>query len=98
MSTTVIVTRHPALVAHLREIGLATPATPVLTHAAPEQIQGRRVIGVLPLHLAALAAEIVVVPLAVPPELRGVELTLDQVRDLAGEPETYTVTRRTGEP
>jgi len=88
---TIVVTRHEALVKYLREIGLIDENTPVIAHATPEQVRGKHVIGVLPLHLAALVAQVTEVPLRVPPELRGQELTLEQIRKYAGEPQTYQV-------
>lgn len=91
--TTVVVTRHPALVEHLRREGIISADAEVITHATPEQVTGRHVIGVLPLRLAALAASVTEVPLNVPAELRGQELTLEQVRRYAGAPITYTVRR-----
>jgi putative CRISPR-associated protein (TIGR02620 family) len=91
--TTVIVTRHPALVQYLHEIGLTTGAETVLSHVSEADVTGRVVIGVLPLHLAAVAERVIEVPLSVPPELRGVELTLEQVRQHAGTPVAYSVRR-----
>jgi len=88
---TVVITRHPALVEVLRELGLADAQTPILAHATAEQVRGRRVIGVLPLHLAAEAAEVVEVPLHIPESLRGRELTADEIRRYAGEPMCYRV-------
>ena len=90
---TIIVTRHRAQVSHIRELGLAGTEAPVVAHVKPEEIQDKHVVGVLPLHLAALAAQVTVVPLFVPQELRGVELSLDQVRQYSGEPATYVVTQ-----
>lgn len=87
----VVVTRHQGLVDYLRSEGLLPPGAEVVQHATPESIRGRHVIGVLPLTLAALAAKVTVVPLSIPRELRGVELSEDQVRALAGPPETYVV-------
>ena len=90
----VVVTRHSGLVWYLIEIGLISEGASVLSHATPDDVRGRHVIGVLPLRLAALAALVTEVPLDIPPELRGVELTLEQVRQYAGEPVTYIVDRR----
>ena len=90
-----IVTRHQALVPFLVELGLVGLGVSVVEHASPEDILGKHVVGILPLHLAALAAKVTVVPLTVPQELRGVELSLDQVRQYAGEPATYVVTQVT---
>lgn len=89
----IVVTRHEALVAYLREIRLIDETTPVVAHADPVQIVRQHVIGVLPLWLAALAEFVTEIPLDLPPELRGVELTLEQVRQYAGEPATYRVER-----
>ena len=88
---TIVVTRHPALVQHLIELGRITPETPVLTHASEADVSGRHVIGVLPLRLAAHAASVTEVALNVPPELRGQELTLADVRRHACAINTYTV-------
>ena len=91
---TVVVTRHPALVAYLVEVGLVQEGVKVVTHATEDAVRRKHVIGVLPLRLAALAASITEVPLVLPPDLRGVELTLDQIRKYAGETATYAVIRK----
>jgi putative CRISPR-associated protein (TIGR02620 family) len=88
---TVIITRHPALVDYLIDAGICAEETPVIAHATSSDIAEKHVIGVLPINLAALAAKVTVVPLALPQELRGVELSLEQVRQYAGPPETYRV-------
>ena len=89
---TVIVTRHPALVQLLAELGLAPEGTPVVSQVAPADVAGKHVIGVLPMHLAALAAQVTEVPLALTPELRGKELDLETLKKVAGAPVTYKVT------
>jgi putative CRISPR-associated protein (TIGR02620 family) len=94
---TIIVTRHPPLVEYLHETGLAPEDAEVLDHASPGEIEGAHVIGVLPLHLAALCDRVTVVPLDLPSELRGVELSLAQVRQYAGPARTYTVREVTPE-
>lgn len=87
----IIVTRHPALVTYLREIGLAQPDTEVVEHVTPEQIRGRVVIGVLPLSQEAYS--VIEVPLDIPAQLRGKELTIEQVREYAGSPVSLRVER-----
>lgn len=87
----IIVTRHKALVNFLVEIGLAGKDTPVIAHASPDEIKGKHVIGILPLDLAAFAERVTVVPMNLTPEMRGKELSLDQVRQVAGAPRTYKV-------
>lgn len=79
-----VVTRHPALVAYLRELGMVSDDVVTIEHVSdPIQLSGRVVAGVLPIHLAAECAEVVEVPLTIPADLRGVELSLDQVRQYA---------------
>ena len=63
----------------------------VISHATEDDVAGRDVIGVLPLRLAAEAKSITEVPMNVPPELRGQELTIDQIREYAGSATTYRV-------
>ena len=89
----VVVTRHPALVQYLREEGYIPADAEVIPHATPENIRGKYVWGVLPLRLTALAASITEIPLDLPAERRGQELTIEQVRQYAGKPVTYTVSR-----
>lgn len=91
MKMNLIITRHPGLVSYLQEIGLADASTEVLGHATPDNVRGKHVCGVLPHSLSCLCASFTEVPLALPAELRGVELTLEQVRQYAGAPVTYRV-------
>ena len=86
-----IVTRHPGLVEYLRALGLASQSCEVVSHASPETVTGRHVCGVLPHSLSCLCASFTEVPLSLPSELRGQELTLAQVRQYASEPVTYSV-------
>lgn len=75
-----IVTRHAALKAYLIEKGVADETTPVLPHASAEQVRGKRVAGVLPIHLVAETSSFTTVELALPLEMRGRELSLDDMR------------------
>ena len=93
MKVDLVVTRHPGLVEYLRELGLATENTVVVSHATPENVAGKHVCGVLPHNLSCLTASFTEIPLNLPAELRGQELTVEQVRQYAGEPETYRVTK-----
>lgn len=76
----IVVTRHAGLVEFLREEGLIEATTEVVAHATPEVVAGCRVIGILPLHLAAKAAMVEQPILDLPPELRGKELTAAEMR------------------
>jgi len=89
MKDVIIVTRHPALVQVLAEdYGIMGP---VLAHATAADVRGKAVVGVLPLRLAALAKSTTEVVLDLPPELRGVELTVEQVRQYMKGLDTFVV-------
>lgn len=90
----VVVTRHGSLVEYLIEIGLIEADTPVLAHVSEDDVRGKHVVGVLPLRLAATAASVTEVPLALTPEDRGQELSIERIREIAGEPVVYEVNRR----
>jgi putative CRISPR-associated protein (TIGR02620 family) len=92
-SNIVIITRHPGLVQVLHELAPETIGAPILDRADPSQIQGKHVYGVLPLTLACLASKVTNVTLNVPQELRGMELTAEQVREFMTELETFEVTK-----
>jgi len=86
-----MVTRHKALVEYAREIGMIDEDTPVLAHVSAEDVRGKHVIGVLPLHLAAEAASVTEIPLALTPEDRGKELSISRLRQIAGEPRRFVI-------
>lgn len=86
-----IVTRHSALIDYLKELGLADEATEVVVHATPDVIRGKHVCGVLPHSLSCLCESFTEVPLNLPVDLRGVELTLEQVREYSCPAVTYKV-------
>lgn len=91
--TVIIITRHPGLVEVLHELAPETIGAPILDRAEPAQIAGKHVYGVLPLTLAGLASKVTNVTLNVPQELRGTELSADQVREFMTELETFVVTK-----
>ncbi|MFA5387194.1 MAG: CRISPR-associated protein Csx16 [Candidatus Paceibacterota bacterium] len=86
-----IVTRHPGLVDYLRELGMVGDGVEIIDHATPEAVTGRHVCGVLPHSLSCLCATFTEVPLRLTPELRGKELDLDTLREIADEPVTYRI-------
>jgi len=88
-----VVTRHPALVDYLRENGLTDSSTEVVAHATPEVVCGKNVCGVLPHSLSCLTKSFTEVPLFLPADLRGKELTLEQVRQYAQPAVTYQVNK-----
>lgn len=91
----VVVTHHPALLEVLRELpGLDLSGARVIAPATPEDVEGRVVVGVLPMRLAALTSRYLELSLDLPPELRGKELTADEVREHLEGLEEYIVIRR----
>ena len=86
-----VVTRHSGLVSFLRSEGIIDEDAEVTPHATAEMVRGRHVIGVLPLDLAAETLSITIVPLALTPDMRGRDLSEDEVRRIAGAPRTFSV-------
>jgi hypothetical protein len=86
-----VVTRHAALLEMLYERGCVESDTEVVAHATADQLLGRHVFGVLPLHLAACATKITEVELALAPEDRGVELDAARMRQIFRGLRTYVV-------
>ena len=86
-----IVTRHPALVEYLeKDLGITGE---VVSHATPELVTDRNVIGVLPHSLSCLCETFSEVPLRLTSEMRGKELSYGEVKAIAGEMVTYKVTK-----
>ena len=92
----IVVTRHKALVEFLIKRKMIGANTPIIAHATEKDVLGKDVIGVLPLRLAASAASVTEVPMDIPAELRGQELSLSQVEAFSGEPVRYTVNKEVG--
>lgn len=89
----VIVTRHKGTVDWLAAKGIAGP---VLEHATAEDVRGKHVYGVLPLHLAAEATSVHVVEIPnLPAEMRGVDLTPMQMIEYGATLREYRVTEVT---
>lgn len=89
MEPILIITRHTELVEFIKkELRLSGEVVP---HATEEMVKGREVIGVLPLHLAAVARSITSIDLDVAPNLRGKELTYDQIKQAYKGCTTYVV-------
>ena len=93
----VVVTRHTGLVEFLVERGALGSHVPVVAHATAATITGKNVLGVLPLHLAALAASVTEATLQLTPDQRGKELDLSEVRKAFTGFNTYVVSKAGGE-
>ena len=92
-----VVTRHTALVEFLVERGAFDATTPVVAHATAALVTGKNVLGILPLHLAALAASVTEATLNLTPDQRGKELNLEEVRQAFQGFNTYVVSKAGGE-
>lgn len=90
---TVIVTRHQGLVDYLIAEAIVPADAHVIAHATPEDLRDKHVVGVLPHNLSCLCASYTEIPLQLTPEMRGRELSEEEVREVAGEPATYKVTK-----
>jgi hypothetical protein len=86
----VIVSRHPAQVEYLRSLGYEGIA---IAHATAKDVAGMTVIGNLPMNLACLCKKVGCADMTLPPELRGCELTLEQVQQYSTGVRWYRVTR-----
>ncbi len=87
-----VVTRHKALVDYLLNKDIIKEGEfKLIEHADYTEVQGQDVIGVLPLQLSAYAKSITEVPLKLTPEMRGKELTFDEVEKIAEKPVQYIV-------
>lgn len=91
----VIVTRHAGLVAYLKNMGITGE---VISHVeSPEQIYGKIVYGVLPLHLAAVAFAVVNIDLPnLTPEQRGKDISPEEMTAAGATPNVYKVCRASG--
>ena len=87
----ILITRHEALVEFLQKQGLKFDM--VVSHADAETVNGKDVYGVLPLHLAALANTITSVDMNLPAEMRGKELSLEDVERYFVGFATYKVSK-----
>jgi len=87
----IVVTRHPALKDYLLNEGLITAETKAVKHITAKELEGLNVIGILPIDLAARCNTITTVALDLPHELRGVELTVEQIEQCFIGVSTYKV-------
>jgi putative CRISPR-associated protein (TIGR02620 family) len=90
--TTLVVTKHPALVELLHERGELNGECEVVPHISdPSILDGRDVVGVLPLHLAARCNTISTLQINTPQEFRTQELGLELLRKFAGPVQKFKV-------
>lgn len=85
----VLVTRHEALIEYFSNMGITFDK--VITHATVEDVTGNDVYGVLPLHLAFLANTVTTIDMNLPAEMRGKELSLEDIKKYLVDISTYKV-------
>jgi len=87
----ICVTRHVALYDYLVSECIIPEGTIRLNRATPDDIRGFHVYGKLPYCLAAHCARYTELELRVPMNMRGRELSLEQIASLVKRPRTYKV-------
>lgn len=90
---TLVVTRHGAFVEFLLNQGVVEPGNfEVVPHVVESEVADRVVVtSGIPLHLAAICKRVVTVPLHVPPEFRGKELSVEEVERFAQPVQSFVV-------
>lgn len=91
LSFSLVVTRHQGLLDFLVEQGIEYDEH--LTHATAEDLKGKSVLGVLPVHLACECEFFTELEMNIPLEMRGKELDVNQVREYGIRFNTYFVTK-----
>ena len=87
-----VITRHKALLAYLLDKNIIKEGEyKLIEHADYKDVEGQDVIGVLPLQLASYAKSVTEVPLKLTPEMRGKELTFEEVEKISEKPVQYIV-------
>ena len=92
MKPDIVVTRHKALVQYLKEQGLIDENTQIVSHIDnPDIIKNKIVLGVLPHSLSCLTKEYWEISLNLPPELRGKELSVEDIKKYSKGLKRYIV-------
>jgi CRISPR-associated protein Csx16 len=92
MEDILIVSRHAGAVEWLKLHGITGEVVGHITD--PRQVMGKVVYGILPLHLAALAAKVVVIDLpGLQADQRGKDLTPEEMDAAGAVMSTYRVRR-----
>lgn len=86
-----IVSRHPAAIEFIRQEMPEFADAPLLASATADDVQGKEVAGVLPMHLAALTHRFYAVEFNTPP--RGAEYTIEEMRAAGARITPYAVAR-----
>ena len=88
---TIIVTRHSGALDWLRKHHPELGDAEIVSHASQDQIAGARVVGVLPVNLAAKCGEYWHLSMDIPPEARGKELSCEDMEHLGCSIQRYRI-------
>lgn len=75
-----LVTRHNGVLNLFRESGMIKKDCRIIRHAHVHDVMGKHVAGIIPVPLASYCASYTAIEIQYPPELRGMELTEEEVR------------------
>ena len=88
----IVVTRHKGMVDYLVHMGYIPSDCQIVSHVTePSMLKDKTVWGVLPHSLSSLCSAFCEVPLNLPPELRGKELSMEEMVRFAGPAKCYQV-------
>ena len=90
---TVVVSDYDSFYDLLLENGIIEPDTPHYEYLRKEDAVGKRVCGVVPMHIAAEADSVVLARMRIPRNRRGIEIPLDELRGYVHGWDTYRVTK-----
>lgn len=97
MKFDLVVTRHTGLIEFLKFQDLLSDTCEIISHVSdPEILVGKNVIGVLPHNLSCLCESFSEISLNLPAELRGKELSFEQVNQYQTGIASYTVSKFIG--
>lgn len=86
-----VVTRHANLLEYLKEKGIVPGNVESTPYAKVEDVEGKHVVGVLPLWLACHTKKFTEIQVRVPQAKHNTELTIEDIRYCALEPKTYII-------
>ena len=89
---TLVVSRHKGLIEWLERRGMINETTEIVSHITDKSVlYNRTVIGNLPLSLACLTGRMLTIEMEVPQELRGKDITADEMDNCGAYVDEYKV-------
>ena len=95
---TVVVSNYDSFYDVLLEDGVIEPDTPMYEYLRRDDARGKRVCGIVPLHIAAEADSLVVARMRIPRNRQGEQLSVEELRKYVSGYDTYTVSKEPFEP